>query len=176
MNFIKNNYLSIIFGVGLIILSIVTYINPKNKIAYVDRTKLFQKFEMKNDLSKDFEIIERRNIKEVDSLNRKLEQITEKLKLAGQDFDKEELMEYNRLRNYIAEHTKQLELAQQERSLEITQQIWNRLNQYIDEFGKENGYDIIFGAAGEGNIMYGRDKLNISEEVLNYVNRKYNGQ
>ena len=40
----------------------------------------------------------------------------------------------------------------------------------------ENGYDVIFGASGEGNIMYATDELNITSEVLAYCNKKYSGK
>ncbi|MCU0415791.1 MAG: OmpH family outer membrane protein [Cytophagaceae bacterium] len=54
--------------------------------------------------------------------------------------------------------------------------IWSQINQYVSEFGKERDYDLIFGANGNGSIMYADSSLNITPEVLKYINEKYSGK
>lgn len=53
--------------------------------------------------------------------------------------------------------------------------IWKRLNPWIQNYGKENNYKMIFGANGTGNLLYSDTSLNISKDLIIYINNKYNG-
>ena len=55
-------------------------------------------------------------------------------------------------------------------------QIWTQINQYVNEFGKEQDYQFLFGANGSGVIMFADSSLNITKDVLVYINNKYNGK
>jgi outer membrane protein len=55
-------------------------------------------------------------------------------------------------------------------------EIWKQLNGYIQEYGKEKGYQYILGAQGSGVIMYAEEENNISKEVIEYSNKKYEGK
>ncbi|PKP22732.1 MAG: hypothetical protein CVU05_02600 [Bacteroidetes bacterium HGW-Bacteroidetes-21] len=56
---------------------------------------------------------------------------------------------------------------------QIDELIWKRINQNISEYGKANNYSYIFGAEGSGSIMYCDSTLNITSEVLLFINNKY---
>ncbi len=64
-------------------------------------------------------------------------------------------------------------LKEQELSDRYTADIWKRINQYIAEYGKQNGYDFIFGASGDGSIMYAGEASNVTEEVIAFINKQY---
>ena len=63
----------------------------------------------------------------------------------------------------------------QEEDQKLTQGVLNQVNSYIEEYGKENGYKIIFGANGSGTIFYGTEAINITNKVLLNLNKEYNG-
>jgi outer membrane protein len=44
---------------------------------------------------------------------------------------------------------------------------------FIKVYGKENGYTFIYGANESGNILYGKEDLDITEEVTKALNAKY---
>ena len=54
-----------------------------------------------------------------------------------------------------------------------TSDIWNRINTYVSAYGREHGYAYIFGASGEGNIMYAGESEDITEDVVKYINERY---
>ena len=58
---------------------------------------------------------------------------------------------------------------------EVSQQVWNRLNTYIQEYGKEHNHKIILGTQGDGNIMYADDFNDVTSQLVTYVNSKYEG-
>lgn len=64
---------------------------------------------------------------------------------------------------------------QQALSEQYTADIWQQINQTAAEFGKEKGYGFIFGATGDGNLMYAKESENITDELIVYLNEKYDG-
>lgn len=59
----------------------------------------------------------------------------------------------------------------QNKSATFERVIWEKINQKINEYGKEKGYDYIFGAKGDGSIMYASDAKDITKEVIAYINK-----
>ncbi len=53
--------------------------------------------------------------------------------------------------------------------------IWKQINQYVEEYGKENKYTFLYGAGGNGAIMYGDSTKDVTQKVLVYINNKYKG-
>lgn len=54
--------------------------------------------------------------------------------------------------------------------------IWSQLNQCISSYGKDKHYSFIYGADGSGNIMYADSSFNITEEIIEFANLKYDGK
>jgi outer membrane protein len=76
----------------------------------------------------------------------------------------------------VAQYQQMLQQYQQEDqdvSARYTSDIWKRINEYISTYGKEHGYDFIFGATGDGNLMYANDANDITDEVITYINARY---
>ncbi|OGX87430.1 hypothetical protein BEN47_10910 [Hymenobacter lapidarius] len=55
----------------------------------------------------------------------------------------------------------------------INQEILAEINLYIKQYGKNKGYDFILGATENGNIVYAAEGKDITEDVLNGLNNKY---
>lgn len=51
-----------------------------------------------------------------------------------------------------------------------------QINQYVTDFGKENEYYMLFGATAIGNLMYADSSANVTTQVINYCNEKYEGK
>lgn len=69
-----------------------------------------------------------------------------------------------------------LQRKTEEANKEIEQMIWKRLNPYLEEYGKEKGYEFIFGASGTGSILYADKGKDITEDMIKYVNERYHGK
>lgn len=70
----------------------------------------------------------------------------------------------------------ELMTIEQEAANKYTEQIWERLNVYVRDYGISQNYDIILGAKGDGVLMYADEKMDITNEVLKYANKKYEGE
>ena len=77
--------------------------------------------------------------------------------------------EYQRLMNeYQAGNSEEFQQAQQA--------LWVQINQYIKDYGQEQGYRFIHGATGTGNLMYADTSRDVSNQVIEYINQRYEGK
>ena len=87
---------------------------------------------------------------------------------------KQELLQnkQQQINNYQQAIQKQI----QEEDQKMTQTVINDINDYVKEYGENNGYRIIFGAGGNGNIMYAEDGAGLTGEILIGLNKQFNGK
>ena len=139
----------------LILTGLLSYTMVREKSAFIINQQLFNAFEGKIELENRLKYLEEANKKTLDSL----------LRLPA---DGNNMFLYE-------EERRKLDLKVQELSAKYTADIWKRINEYVSAYGEEHGYDFIFGASGDGSLMYAREGCDITDEVIGYVNRKYNG-
>ncbi len=87
---------------------------------------------------------------------------------------KQELLgnKQQQINNYQQAIQKQI----QEEDQKVTQTVINDINDYVKEYGKKKGYPIIFGAGGNGNIMYAEEASDLTNDVLTALNASYEGK
>jgi outer membrane protein len=143
----------------------VIFLPPKEtpkQYGYVDNLTLFSEFNMVQDLQKTKLPALNVQQKRVDSLYQLLQQQTKEA--AIQDLKQKMYVENSKLQNLGTEIKQQ-----------INSQVWERLNTYLEEFGKEKKVNLIFGIQGNGNIMYADDAYNFTQEAIQFANSKYEG-
>lgn len=150
----------------------------KTKTAYIEIKKVFNGFQMKKELEEKYKVTANGRQKILDSLSFSLKLLSKQLNdqknsKTGVDQQLAYVFEYKReeflkLQNQYSQDNAAL-------SQKLDGQILEQLTQYAIEFGKKNNYDIILGAEGSGSLMYAKETYNISDEIIEYVNRKYKG-
>ena len=68
-----------------------------------------------------------------------------------------------------------LEQFNQQFAYEETQKIWKRLHSYVEEFSATKNYKLIIGSEKKQDVLYADPNVNITNELINYVNSKYEG-
>lgn len=58
----------------------------------------------------------------------------------------------------------------------MTADVVNEVNAFLKEYGEEKGYTIIMAATEYGNIAYADEDLDITDEVLERLNKQYAGR
>ncbi len=161
--------------VGVVILVVILN-NPKqeDKIVFIDNVKLFQGFNMTDELGSQNENKYKPVIQVFDSLVKDIQLLETKLK-AKKKISEADRLEYAKRQKIVVEKEQELERIKSYVKEDINNKVWERLNGYITEYGKENEIDIILGAQGQGNIMYGRKPLDITEDFIQYANFKFEG-
>jgi outer membrane protein len=65
------------------------------------------------------------------------------------------------------------QLQYEQTSEKYTSEIWSRINRYVTDYGARNNYQVIFGAAGDGGLMYADKKMDITDDVIKFINERY---
>ena len=93
-------------------------------------------------------------------------------KLSGElRADKE--AEINRKQEQFYKYREAIAQKAQEEDQKLTEGVVKQINSYLEEYGKENKYSIIFGTTSGGSIVYGDDATDITSEVLKGMNEEY---
>jgi outer membrane protein len=73
----------------------------------------------------------------------------------------------------IRQYASSLDEKAKEEDDRMTEGVLNQINSYVKEFGEKKGYDLILGVTSDGNILYGKDAIDITNEVLKGINENY---
>lgn len=168
----KKQHVPILIIGNIVLVGIISFLfsfyfveNNKTSIFYVDNVKLFNGFNMSKDLGKV-------NNKKIDQQRKKLDSLYTVYSIFSEQKNEEKAKETE-----IILKKEDLELRRMNEyfSNEVSQQVWNRLNTYIEEYGKTKKHTIILGTQGNGNIMFAQEGIDITKKVLEYANNKYEG-
>jgi outer membrane protein len=77
------------------------------------------------------------------------------------------------LNTVYQERAQEFTYQQQQVTEKYTADIWKRINEEIGNYGKENRFEFIFGASGNGSLMYANDAKDITSEMVAYLNARY---
>jgi len=144
------------------------------KMGYVNSSLLFDSFDLTKERKREWSIEESHIRSQLDSLKHILNTIEmnyQQGEIPEEQYKEHYQMIYNRYTAIEHHYTEQSEHVVQE----FDDQILKRLNQYILEYGKKKGYDIILGT-GSGNVLHAKEGLDITLQVTDYANKKYAGE
>jgi outer membrane protein len=158
--------LSVIIGVLLIL-----NWQQQPQIGYVKNADLFNSFNGTKELERRLEGNTGQQKAQIDSLYINISMLREKFN-AGETAVLDDLKQKEQVWVQLNQQYKEV---YQQKSQEYTSQSWEQLNQYMLDFGVEHGYDYIFGANGDGALMYGSERKDLTKQIIKYANDKYEG-
>lgn len=174
-----NKLKSLIYVVALFNLVGVMYLLLKSsneyKLGYFKNAEVNNAFDYKLELEKEIQGLEAKHKKSLDSLENDYEIFLSSIGNKT-EFSEDELILAKRKQSAYLTFKEQSELDYQTKVSDYTDKIWKQINEYTMEFGKEKGYDIVFGANGDGSLMYAEDGIDITNEIILFINKKYRGE
>lgn len=150
------------------------------KTAYIDTNKLLD------------ESIEKKDIEE--KYKAKADVMDSRLKVAAEKFQSEAAsFKQNAMANGQAwAQQKGAELQQREQELQYAQQgmlqqlqtesgkemdsLVTKYKKIFKEYGKDKGYDYVFGTGEAATVLYAKDSYDITKELIKLVNDKYRSE
>ncbi len=168
------NYKKIIAPLTLVLavaFCIFWTLRSSKKIAYVNTTQLHESFKLKKELEEKFSKVQLARQNLLDSIKFRIQYIS----IKGANLSEQEKLQVNDLqRSYLY---KEKEFSDEDAATmqQYSDQIWKQINQYVSDYGKKGGYDLILGATGQGNIMFAKAEDDITKEVSEYINKRYAG-
>lgn len=150
----------------------------EQKTAYVDTTVLIQEYQEMKDVETDFtsrsEIVKR----ELDSVARAFQQEVQEYQEEMNSLSQAQREERE---SALMQKQQQIQQQQQMRGGELRNEsdavmdsVVDKVKEYVQEYGEENGYTYIFGSNESANIMYAEDGLDLTDEILEQLNERYN--
>lgn len=147
----------------------------RNKTAYIDSNKVYSGYKGIVIAKKEFE-------KKVELYKTRIDTLSGRVKLDMLNMEKFRSSQglYALYRDSIGIHKKQLYDYQsainqslKEEEAKLTKTALMKLNTFLKEYGKKNGYDMILIANNSGTIAYAKDQYDITEDVLKDINKQY---
>lgn len=93
-------------------------------------------------------------------------------KLSGKDkAERQDLL--NRQQQNYNQYTKAITEKSRAEEQKMTEGVLNQVNSFIEEYSKEKGYDLVIGTTTSGNLLYAREYMDITDEVLKALNENY---
>lgn len=145
------------------------------KIGYIRMNEAFEKFNMKIELEAQF-------LKSINAKQRGLDSLAFDLKMTGNRLElvavpsPADVSNFTIRQNQFLQLRDELEKEKQEKTSAINNQIVTRMQQYVRDYGKENGYSCILGDDGNGYLMYGEETIDVTAPVIEYINTCYAGK
>ncbi|MBZ9652847.1 OmpH family outer membrane protein [Psychroflexus montanilacus] len=145
-----------------------------DKTAYVDNTVLIQDYYKMKSTEARFE-------KKSQALSDELDSVAGEFQKEVQEFqegmDRMSNKQREEKQNELMQKQQMLQQRQQQQSQMLRQEsdqaidsLIEEVKDYVAEYGKERGYSYIFGSNESANIMYAKEGLDITEEVLEKLN------
>lgn len=149
-------------------------VNGSKKTVWVNLSKVYNEFGLKKDLEQKFKAVQlaRKNI--LDSLELNLQLLANQLQNL-KDKREERAYEFQLKKQEYLVKKQQMEEDNSTLQSEYNEQVLTQINQYVKEYGIMKDHSLILGADGSGVVMYAKDNIEVTDEVLGFINNKYKG-
>jgi outer membrane protein len=158
----------------------VLFFREVPRIAYVRSYELIEKYAGTIEARAGFEKKKVAMVGNVDSLRMHIEKsaLEYNSKAGGMNATqrKEREDELNLLQKQFYQYSSAIEGKIQEEDQEMMAAVLNQVNSFVEEYAKENDYDIIMGTTLSGSLLYGEAALDVTEDVIGKLNLRYNGK
>ena len=163
--------------IALIVLIAYSSCQEQQKIAFIDNGKVINDYQMKIDIEDQFKIKDEDFKKRMDSIGKAFQIEAQAFQMAAQNLSQKKQQEkYQELgqKQQVLQQQFQYEqqLIQQEFNTEIDSVI-SKVNTFVEDYGKKNGYTFILGKNQAGSVIYGDEAKDITEAVTKAINEAY---
>lgn len=154
--------------------------SPSSSLVYVDINKLLDGYEKT-------EIVRSEYLKKSSSLTSTVDSLLgdwqselkifekERITMSKKELElKKELL--SNKQNQINNYRQSIQQKLKEEDQLASQTVLNDINDFVKEYGEDNGYRIIFGATGSGTIMYASEDSDLTIDVLEALNKRFKGE
>ncbi|WP_281239383.1 OmpH family outer membrane protein [Flavobacterium praedii] len=150
--------------ISVLAIFLLFYFFKSNKeIVYVDTVKLFDGFVMTKEMKRVGE-------KEFNSRKLVLDNLYSNLQSPTiSASEKKELMQQ------FIQGKEELEQFNQTFAAEQTTKIWSRIKSYTAEFSKDKNYQLVVGSDNKQAVLFADEKIDVTNDLLTYLNKKYEG-
>jgi outer membrane protein len=147
------------------------------KTAYVDTSKLMEEYTHAKDIESKYKNKSEETGKELEAEIKKFQAEVQNFEKNAQDYGQQwaqkkgqELQKWEQELSYARQAL--IQNLQVDSSKEMDSLVSN-VKKYIKNYGKEKGFDYIYGTGEAASILYAKDAYDITDELIKLLNDKY---
>ena len=157
-------------------LSVYHYIT-RPRIAFVRSQELVYGYTGMQEMHNKYETQTKIWQSNVDTLKKEYQQAVEKYQdeesgLSSQEKTKRQ-QRLAQKQEEVASYANKVNEEAKKQEDEMLQGVLNQINTLVIDYGKSKGYDIIIGTTADGNLLYGKDALDVTDVLLKELNKNY---
>lgn len=156
------------------------HFSESNNIVYVDSAKLMNGYQGMIDARKDYQQKATTWKANIDTLIIEIQREIAGYEKAASKMSAKEKELAGKLiqtkQQQLADYQKAINEKASQEDNQLTTRVVQEVNAYLKDYGSGKGYKIILAATDYGNIVYAEDGLDITEQVLEGLNKKYRGE
>ncbi len=172
--------IALVLSIAIIVFIVIDKITIKqHKIGIVQMEQLVYEYQGMKDATETYNAKMDKWSNQTDSLENILKNLYEEIQLDSIGGNKEKLLQ-NQHRFYLLQRSyyefkENVAQKAQEEDQKMTIGVINQLKQHIKEYAKQEHHNIIIANTQLQNVGYVDDALDITKELLEYANIKYQG-
>lgn len=158
----------------------VSEVGKEAKIVYINTDTLLRNYKLSVELNEAFlkkqeERNTELNIKAKD-LDRQAREFQRKLENSGfisaerAEAARQELLEKNQKLQQLQQEMTEKMMKEQS---DLNKKLFESITNFLSEYNKEKGYDIVLSTVVAGNVLYAKDGFDITGEVVTKLNEQY---
>ena len=149
----------------------------QEKIGYVDNVVLMDKYQEKIDVEEKFKAKVEALSKKRDSISKAFQIEAQAFQLKAQKMSQKKAQEEYGIIQQKGQFIGQ-QLQQEDQELQSAGQIEmdslvEKVKKEIKAYGKNNGYSYVLGGGDGGNVLYGIESNDLTQELIKILNNKY---
>jgi outer membrane protein len=164
---------------AIITLSIVVS-NKKHEVVYVDTSKLLNNYKGMQAARAAYQTKAGARKSNVDTLASEVQQLIFKYEKESPSLTVNERQLSQELirgkQKQLADYQQALNTQAQQEDARMTSDVVAQVNAYLKKYGESKGYTVILAATEYGNLAYADQGLDITDEVLEGLNKEYSGK
>ncbi|RZN84485.1 MAG: OmpH family outer membrane protein [Winogradskyella sp.] len=161
----------------LVIAILFSSCQQQQKIGFIDNGDVINDYQMKIDIENSFKVTKEAFEKRMDSIDRNFQVEVKAFQLAQSKMSQKKAQEkYNELGQKNQQLTQQFQIEQQVMKQAFAKEmdsVISKVNDFVEDYGKENGYTFIFGKNEAGSVMYGQEASDLTKTITEALNADY---
>lgn len=171
----KQLIINILFAIGITFSVVINY-TGKNKIVYIDTVRVMKEAKAVKTAGEQYGVKLKEWNAKVDTLSMDLQAMIaayeKNLSKLSEEERKKTLLKIEKKREEFKEYRSVMNNKARDESEKLSTDLFVQMNELVKEYGEKHNYRIIMGATGQGNMLFSRKHLDITDEFLQYMNSK----
>lgn len=147
------------------------------KTAYIDTEELMKEYQEFRDFESKFKTMSDKMKNELESDAKKFQNdvldLQKNAQSKGMEWAQKRQAELERRQQTLSEKEQNYMKKFQDESAVERDSMVSKMKSFIKDYGKEQGYDYIYGTGDAASVLYGKEEYNVTKEVLTLLHKQY---